>query len=280
MAKSKFNLLNFPKSPDLFSCFIADPRHKLVYGDFAAVEPHACAHLTQDPALLSIYGKNAKPSDVYLHFGANTQFAGKEVRQYFDPDNPTKEGIKAAKANLSALRGLLKTAFLALMYGAYPKRLFAYLQLLGYKVTLRECQQIFDDFHDTYRGLKAFERRLHKMWGETGGYIINGRGLPMAVAEEKLRDVNNSIMQSTGHQILMAMLVQLNRLRHERGIPATPYLVDLHDSTTWQTPDNHVDDTVQLFRDSVAWVNEQLNWTVEIKMEPKVGSSLADFLED
>lgn len=280
MARSKLNLLNLTKTPDFFACFVADPGHKLVYADASALEPHVAAHLTQDPNLLKIYGKGRPPNDVYSFTGAHMSFSREQIREYYDPDNPTKESIKAVKQHLGELRGLLKTEFLALMYGAYPKRLHAYLRLLGYKVTLAECQRAFDDFHDTYRGLKAFERKLHRMWGENGGYIINGRGLPVAVAEEKLKDINNTVFQGTGHMILMSVLFDMNRLRHERQVDMRPYLVDWHDASCWTTPDNHVEQTVEIFKDSVAALNQRLNWTVEIKMEPTVGSSLADFLDD
>lgn len=280
MAKSRFNLLNIAKSKDLFSCFVADPGHKLVYLDFNAVEPHVCAHLTQDKNLMKVYGKGMGPNDVYLHFGSHAQFAANEVRQYYDPDAPTKESIKLAKSKLGMLRGLLKTSLLAMMYGAYPKRLYAYLRLLGYKVTMQDCQLLFDDFHDTYRGLKAFERRVVKMWGDNGGYIINGRGLPMAIAEEKLKDINNTIFQSTGHQILMSYLTDLNADRITQKVPMTPYLVDVHDSTTWQVPADQVDNAVNIFRDGLVKLNARLNWTVEIKGDVKVGNTLADFLDD
>src|SRR3990167_10237047 len=95
--KRRINIQQAPKNKEYLSCFVAAPGHKLIYSDISALEPHIAAHFSQDKTLMALYGKQAKPNDVYLFVGAKTSELGNTIRAYYDPDNPTNESIEFAK---------------------------------------------------------------------------------------------------------------------------------------------------------------------------------------
>jgi hypothetical protein len=199
-----------------------------------------------------------------------------EIRKHYDPDNPTPETLKAAKDNCGESRQLLKKCVLMLLYGAFPGRLYAELTLAGYDITMRECKVIFNEFWHTYAGVKRFETALGRQCDRNGGWVYNGRGRPLCIYGLKRMDIINTLCQSTGHDCLMRYLFHLNVLRHQRGIPMKPYLVDLHDSCTFEVSDTAIDSAMQAYKDSIRILNDELQWDVEITGEIKIGRTLAD----
>jgi len=104
-----FNLQQQPKSKGYLSCLVARPGHKLVQADLQAVEPVVLAEVSRDPILWSIYGPDAKPNDVYLFIAGKIPAIGANILKYYDPDNPTPEGISQAKKHCKRDRQIAKT---------------------------------------------------------------------------------------------------------------------------------------------------------------------------
>lgn len=109
------NLQQVPKSLDFLECLVADPGTTWVDCDFAALEPHVLAELSRDPGLLALYGPDANPNhDRYLYSGAGYRSAlGDKIRKYYDRENPTKEGVAAAKRECKMERELTKRICIA-----------------------------------------------------------------------------------------------------------------------------------------------------------------------
>jgi hypothetical protein len=109
------NLQAIPKSIKFLDCFIPDPGFTWVEGDFSALEPNILAELSRDKALLDLYGPDANPNhDRYLYTIAGIPFPQFDaVRSHYDVNNPTKDGVKAAKTNCKKLRDFGKVLCVA-----------------------------------------------------------------------------------------------------------------------------------------------------------------------
>lgn len=288
---SKLNMQQLVKSHGFMQGFTPLPGCSLVYTDFNALEMMVATHFTKDASLMKLYGLGAKPHDAHCFNAANIKMFSERITQYYDIENPTKEGIALVKLHYGDVRDIIKMVGYALSYGAQPANIYAGLNQAGYEVTLAECQQIFNDYWRLYSGIKRFETQLLELRAENGGWILNGRGRPLCVPDDLLlppappdyrrkvksykKDIYNRFIQSTGHDILMKYIQILARLRQEREIAMVPWLVDLHDSTTWQVRDDHVELAKKAFADAYVELNSVLNWSVQIKGDVKIGKTLA-----
>lgn len=295
---SKINLQNLPSDLNFLKCLTCKDNESLVYVDFSSLEPHVLAHYSQDPGLMSLYGPDAKANDVYLFVGSAISKYKDKILEYYNPDKPTKKGIKLAKKHASEERNAVKPAYLGWMYGLGAGTLHQ-----ATEIPIGECRQILQDIDDKFPGVVKFGERLKEMWESNGGWsvinwvkdpdtnrnipefidgrpaiIYNGRNRPIGIAPQKIKDVTNRFVQSTGHDILIEYIYIINQLRYKYNCPMRPFNVDVHDATTWATPTGNVDNVVKIFEEAFVILNDQLKFTVEMKGEIKVGRNMGDFL--
>jgi DNA polymerase I-like protein with 3'-5' exonuclease and polymerase domains len=294
---SKLNIQQLPKDKDFLRCFVAAPGHKLVYSDINSLEPHVLAHFSKDPGLMSLYGPHAKPNDVYLWVGSKIDKWKESILKYYDPNNPSATSIAKAKKYAKAERTAVKPAYLGWMYGLGPGTMH---ESTG--IPIEECRQILADIDSAFPGVVKFNEKLRDEWKENGGWvkqeweidpntnrnipkfidgrpgwIYNGRYRPMGVAPDKVKDLGNRFVQSTGHDVLMQMLTYINESRE--GISMRPYSVDIHDATVWEVRESQVDLAVEVLEQSYIRLNQTLQWDVQIRGEVEVGTNLGDFVE-
>ena len=278
-AQGKVNLQNLPKNESFLKCLIADPGHKIVYMDFSALEPHVCTFYSRDEKMMSLYGKGAKKNDIYLFFGSSTKVYGKQIAAAgYDPDDPTSAALKAAKASCGPIRDVLKTVVLGCTYGMGFNLLHSYVNQAGYPLSLTDAKVIHTDYWNFFGGIKRFEKRLLREYNDNHGYILNGRGRPLTIYYKKTKDIVNRFVQSTGHDILMYYIYTLQQIRRRDSIQMRPWMLDEHDSTTWQTPDEHVDQVVAAYDEALVGLNKMLvsnGWDITFNGEIKVGTSMA-----
>jgi DNA polymerase-1 len=266
-----------PSSKGYLQCLQADPGHVLVEMDLDAAEQVVLAELSQDPTLLKLYGPGAKPQDVYLFNAAHTQVYSARVREFYDPENPTPEMIDTAKAKLKSLRKVVKIVTLAKAYGAGVNKLFQTLKMAGEKVTRTEVATIHEDLTALYIGTAKYARNLENEWRRNKGWVLNGLGRPLAVADNLTRDLTNRVVQSSTHDILMMILSHLSDLRDESGIKFYGFIWDLHDQIIVNAPEDRAQEVAALFVEALARTNKELAGTIPIKGSPNIGLTLADF---
>jgi len=271
---SRINVQQLPSDAEFLSCFEARPGHSLVYTDFSSLEPHVCAEFSQDPRMLSLYGKGAKPNDIYLYFGANTELFGRQIRQHYDPDNPTQESIDLAKKHCGEIRKILKVMVLGMNYGMGAASLKDDVNTAGFSISKSGAHTVHDDYWQFFAGIKKFKERLFDLYCQNGGYIINGRGRPLPIANKYTRDIVNRFVQSTGHDILIYYLRLLNERRTRERLPMRPWLVDEHDATIWEVPDRHAEAIKQVFLDTYEELNDVLQWGIKFTGKVKIGKNL------
>jgi hypothetical protein len=271
---SKLNVQQLPTDAGFLACFEAQPGHSLVYTDVNSLEPHVLTEFSQDKRMLSLYGPDAKTNDIYLYFGAYTKLFGARIREHFDPDAPTKEALAAAKKALGEVRQVLKITVLGLSYGMGSGKLKDYVNLAGFPMSRSEAQGVFDDYWRFFSGIKNFEQQLLSVHDRNNGYIINGRGRPLFIANDYTKDIVNRFVQSTGHDILMYYIMLLDRARKKYKIPMRPWLVDEHDATVWEVKDSSVKQVEDLFYSTYEELNNILGWGVKFKGKVKIGRAL------
>jgi len=295
---ANLNVQNLPKHKDFLSSLVAAPGCVLLYTDFNSVEPHVMAHFTQDRGLMSVYGPDAKSNDIYLLTASGIDKWRDEVLRYYRPHNLTEENVEEAKKKLKAIRSAVKPIYLGWLYG-----LGAETMSVGTGISSEECSEILANMNSFFSGVTKFGQRLKTEWESTGGFatvkwvydrstnrnkpvlvdgapgvILNGRMRPICVSPHKVKDLKNMFVQSTGHDVLMQFLLLINKARKEQNISMVPYNVDMHDATIWQVKQEHAEAGKKLIENCYKELNNILQWTVKIKGDVEIGTTLADFI--
>lgn len=175
------------------------------------------------------------------------------------------------------------------------EKLHRELNIAGFDITFIEAKSLWDSYWKSFKGIKIFHRELKKQWIENGGWIRGIRGEPITIPKphryyneetgkyetiDFTKDIVNRFVQRGGHNIHMRYIHHINTLRLARCRKMVPFHVDLHDSTTWQVPEDQVELGREIFLEACEKLNAELNWDVKIKYKPKVGINMESFLED
>lgn len=274
------NLQQMPKTKAMMDQFHARPGHVWVDLDFSALEPVVLTEFSQDENMMLIYGDGRPSNDIYLFVGAHIPGMDNKIRGVgYDPRNPTKEGLGRAKKECKHERSICKTVVLACQYGAGAKKVHQTLEEQNIFLDYWEVEKVHSGYWDLFAQVKDFERSLYFEWKRNKGYILNGMGRPMAVPERYNKDILNRFVQSTGHDILTMYIRILCSKVEAAGIPYKPIVIDFHDATTIEVPEEHGERTLQIFNEAMAELNATLQGTIKLKGVPVIGRTLADCKE-
>lgn len=278
------NIQQIPKSRGTLSAFIPRPGYVWVDCDVNALEQVVLAELSQDPSLLKLYGPGARPNDVYLFvggqlpgsIGADIALAG------YDYLHPTPEGIAAAKKQCKGQRAIAKTVVLASAYGAGVGKIHRTLRLSGIDISETEVFDIHRTYWEIFSGVKKYGRRLESEWRARGGWVLNGIGRPIGVAEDYKKDIVNRVIQSTGHDILVKYIRILATELGERRIPWHPIVIDFHDESLLEVEEKYAEEVRVVMQDVVyEKLNQELGGIIPLKGSAVIAKNLADVkLED
>lgn len=275
------NLQQVPKTRAVMSLFHARPGCVWVDLDFAALEAVVVTEFSQDPNMLLLYGDNVPPNDIHLFLAAHTPGLREAVLAAgYDPQRPTAEGVAAAKKLAKRQRSIAKTCVYACQYGAGVRKLAETLSNEGVEIELSEVETLHGTYWELFSGIKRFGRELEYQWRANGGWVSSGLyARPLCVPQDYRKDVLSRFIQSTGHDILVRYIrlytTELTRL----GIPWTPLILDLHDATTVEVPQECAESAVAVMRDSLVELNSQLGGTIQLSGTPVVGRNLAEVKE-
>lgn len=274
------NLQQMPKTKAMMDQFHARPGHVWVDLDFSALEPVVLTEFSQDENMMLIYGDGRPSNDIYLFVGAHIPGMGDKIRGVgYDPRNPSKEGLGRAKKECKHERSICKTVVLACQYGAGAKKVHQTLEEQNIFLDYWEVEKVHSGYWNLFAQVKDFERSLYFEWKRNKGYILNGMGRPMAVPERYNKDILNRFVQSTGHDILTMYIRILCDKVAAAGIPYKPIIIDFHDATTIEVPEEHGERTLQIFNEAMAELNSTLQGTIKLKGVPVIGRTLAEVKE-
>lgn len=271
--KGSINLQQAPKTIQLLECLIADDEEEWVEGDWSALEPHALAEMSRDPALLGLYGKGAPKHDVYLYSGSHYAVLGDKIRPHYDIQKPD---VSAAKKACKSEREACKVVVLAKSYGAGAKKIHAGLRLKGFQMGPEDAKQISESHDEMYRvSGRDFHRVLEREFEMRGGWLLTGLGHPNPVWEGATKDLINRVVQRTGHDVHTMFVVRVARRLRREGIKATGVVWDFHDQLIFSVRRGEGARCLELLREEIASLNEMLGASVPLKMEPKVCTDMA-----
>jgi len=278
VAGSSPNLMQIPKSRGVLENFIPRPGCVWIDYDLSAIEMVVMAEISEDPGLMSIYGPNAKPNDIYLFIGSQLPVIGPIIRATgYDPYAPTPETIKAAKAEAKVQRSIAKTFVLASNYGAYPPKLHRTLTLQGIRISIHDVEQMFDMFWRVLGGITEYKNKLREEWRVNGGWVSNPMGRPLCVDSKLTKDLANRVCQSGGHDILMRYISIFSWRLDAADIDWTPIVLDWHDQSIIEVPEEQAElaDYIMCV-DSFAELNQQMAGIITLKGSGGIVRSLAE----
>jgi len=272
------NLQQISKDPRYLECFVAREGCTLIDADVTALEPCVLAELSECPNYMKLYGPDAKPNDIYLFVGANTEAMGPTLRSLgYDPDNPTPEAISKTKKTLKKERGIAKVLHLSSGYGAGAGKIWKTLLSQGVELSFDDAKRIHADYWNLFKRVKDYEEELKELRANNGGWILDGLGLPITIGKHKLKDILNTLIQGTGHRILVRHIANIMKLRDETKLPFNMWIADFHDETIVECKDEVVNDVMELFNKAEHLTNEELGGTIYLKIEPDQGKDLRPF---
>ena len=277
------NLQQIPKSKGYLDCWKPLEGKTWITYDFTALEQVVLAELSRDESLLSLYGPNAKPNDVYLF---NAALMAKEfgvklfqpiIDEGYDPLNPTPEAIKACKKKHKNLRAISKVASLGKSYGMGWKKFQLNMRIQGVKMSEKECRAVIDGLDKVYSGVKKYEQYLLKEYRQNNGYIINGLGRPVGCAEDYLKDITNRMVQSTGHDVLMLYISICDQLFSDHNLDVKGIILDFHDESIVECDIKDAELVCKIMKeDAVRILNDELDGLIKHKMDGGIINSLTE----
>lgn len=270
------NIQQLPKSKQYLKAWVAREGYCWIDFDFTAIEPIVLTELSRDRAMLSVYGPDAGPNDIYLLTGSGLPgLKNKILEAGYNPSLPTKEGIANAKKKAKLERGVAKIVTLGSNYGMGPKKLRDDLSLHGFPVSFEEAKEIHKSYWSLYKGIKEFESYLLGQLETTGGWILNGLGRPISVASGYEKDIVNRVVQSTAHDILMLYIYLLTDNLAKEGVDYAPIIIDFHDQIILEAKVSDANAVINIVNQTVDELNAQLGGLIKMKGTPQIVTNLA-----
>lgn len=164
-------------------------------------------------------------------------------------------------------------------YGASAWRVWQTLRLKGIDITLAECEKLVDMYWRLFAGVRRWTRTLEREADERGGWILNGRGRPLAVPLHRRKDIGNMFAQSTGHDCLLTLVWHIDRIVTERGLGSKmhPWLADVHDATIYEVEDGIIEEAESVFVEAYRRFNDELQSDVPLIGDIEIGDNLWKF---
>lgn len=262
MAKERStNLLALPKRKELWECFVAPEGYEVAQFDINALEPHVLTYMTQDKNLMKIYGNDSKPHCVYLFCAAHfPSMKDKVLEHYSLDDNISEEHLDNVKKILKNERKEAKAPYLGWCYGLGANTL-----AFNKQISFFEAKSILSAIDRAFPGKMKLHNYLVGKWKENNGYVINGRGRPICVPADKLKDIINRVVQSTGVDILNRILFHLWNYIEEHNLPVIPYIPNIHDESVNIVKLGNREAYVDAVSYAFDKINAELGWNVTIK---------------
>jgi hypothetical protein len=268
-----------PKDKRFLSLLKARPGYVLIHSDISSLEPTVLAELSRDPLLMEVYN-SGRAHDIYLFMAIKSgDRQAAAINAAYNVDNPTAESVAAAKKQFKDVRNAWKLITLMSAYGSGAEKKRKSAQTQDIWMTKEDAKFMHDAYQAALEGTSRFKEQLAGEWQANGGWIHNALGRPVGCPADKQKDLTSRCVQAGGHDITIKWIAIIDRLRKERAIPMYPWNVDIHDATIWEVREDYRDQGVELFKDSITILNQELGGTIPIKADPDVGQSFKDFKE-
>jgi DNA polymerase I-like protein with 3'-5' exonuclease and polymerase domains len=163
-------------------------------------------------------------------------------------------------------------------YGMGWAKLQMTLKLQGIQVSTEEAKAMVRSYWDIYAGVKDYEQFLLSEYKKNNGWVLNGIGRPIGVANDYLKDIVNRVIQSTGHDIHMIYIQICDQLLREAGIQVNGIVWDFHDQSILECAEEDKDKVYDIIgRQAYEVLNrEYLQGEIALKGDPQHIRTLAE----
>lgn len=279
-------LLNAPFSEyELMSCLTCDEGWVGLHADFVSVEPAVTAHYSQDPSLLKVFRDGL--GDVYLDLALTLFPRDEALKAEYNPYLPV---TSAVKSEFKKVRDIGKLIHLAVQYTGKEYTVQKNLDYAGYPTTLEEARTMVADYWKHFHKVAVMNETLFRMFGRKG-YLRNAVGRVIRVPTHvdipmrdgtiwhkeipRFKDLPSRFIQSSAHDILSFWVLIIARKVKEQGLKAKPVIIDCHDSTSWQAPQDEINALEVIFKEALTELNQGIRLSVPVKVEMKRFHTLA-----
>jgi hypothetical protein len=271
------------REPLLMRCIESDPGMVTVSMDLAAGEPACSSHYSGDAnyryATLDGVGQRPyydsegtlKISDIYLTVMSRSPLGKEELRKAFDTSWPAGSfadqwiaDSEVITKKLKSSRQLHKILCLGLGYGMQPRKLVNTAYEAGYVITFKQAKEFFNVYWSLFAQVRELADRLEQQV-RIEGSLINEFGYRLVPDPRK---GFNYWIQSSVSGIVHILGAKLFALA-----PYAQFITVIHDEILAQVPADKVEDFRQAKEAAVKSLNEDLNWTVQIRVGFAVGET-------
>ena len=270
------------KSKGLMGAIKFDEGYTGVSADLTAGEPTCTAHYSKDEnyyqACFGMIGKKPyyTPSgllmldDIYLMAASQSKImnAKERIKEAFHStyDGGTfadlwveseekKEWL--AKKVLGEIRPPFKAMALGIGYSMGPKKLVITAFENGSTISLKEAKEFINLYWATFPKVKRLADMLTYQFKKKG-YLVNEFGYRMTPDSD--HKCFNSFIQSTVSGIVNAISAKFFN-----GIDYAEYILPIHDEVLFQVKNGWMGDAHGRWNDCVGSLNQELNWSVQIR---------------
>lgn len=270
------NIQQIPKSSLFLELFIPSSSDNIFCSvDLTSLEQVVLAELSRDKALLDIYN-SSKPNDVYLYVASKLPKLKDNVLKYYNPTNLTETSIEEAKKMCKFERNVAKVITLGCSYNMGVKKLYQTLILNNINASEEDAKLFYDTYWLTFEGVKQYHDKLLKEYNANGGWILNGLGRPITVDKKFTNDLVNRVIQSTGHDIFIKLLLLINQILSINNINFVFKVADFHDETIFEIPKTQINKVENLIKTVVfPQLNEWLDGLISLRGSIVFGENLA-----
>lgn len=227
-------------------------------------------------------GLDASVSDAYLFNAADFPEVGARIRATgYDPDTADAAQTAKTKKLCKSERAIGKVFTLAGNYKARPPKLQSILKTqAGVNLPLRTVEQMWAAYWRKYAGVADYDKELVRQWTRNKGWVLNGIGRPLGACEDKVKDLVNTVCQSTGHDILVKLVLITADLLDEAGLDWHPWVMDLHDASYIEVREDQAEIAKDLMQNKAyAILNEWLGGLIPLRGEAKVLNNWGEAVE-
>lgn len=188
--------------------------------------------------------------------------------------------VNCGPMNQFAVKNLIVHNCLGKQFGMGAVKLRRKLAIEGgVYLTMNETKELSSNYDLAVAGTTVYKAGLETEWQQRGGWVMNAFGRPMGVPDDMKKDCANRIIQSTGHDILLTLLLYVNRARKAENLQMFPYIADLHDEMIFETAPQHKERAKAVITEAYAKLNAWLQPLIPIQGTAEEGINLAEIKE-
>jgi DNA polymerase I-like protein with 3'-5' exonuclease and polymerase domains len=189
------------------------------------------------------------------------------LRDYFnsfDFAEQWERDEEVIKSYLKKHRQVCKMLALALAYGMQPKKMVKQMLENGYVMSFRDAKAFYAAYWQLFSGVRQLADRLEAQCRQDG-YLVNEFGYRLTPDPRK---AFNAMIQSSVSGIVHILTAKLFALA-----PWARFSTIIHDEILAECPVDRVEEFRQAKDEAARLLNEELGWSVNIRVGFAVGAT-------